>query len=136
MAILAHGATVSLGDAATPEVFTAISGPTDITFTPPQPERVDVTNHDSLAREYLQGLSGEGECGYDVQYDESVATHQTVRDLHGVESTRNLVITFADSTEAAFAATTSVTFKLGVASEAQLMTVTHAISGAVSYTDP
>lgn len=136
MAVLAHGSVVKLGNAATPETFTAISGPTDIEFTPPQPERVDVTNHDSSAREYLQGLGGEGECTFDVQYDESVTVHKTLRNLHGVSTTRNYQVVFKDGTIAAFAATCSVTFKLGVANQPQLMSVTLAISGAVTFTDP
>ena len=133
MAVLAHGATVKLGDAGTPETFTAISGPLDIEFTPPQPERVDVTNHDSAAREYLQGLSGEGSASYDVQYDPSKPIHLTVRNLHGVTTTRNFKITFKSGTVASFAATTAVTFKLGVANQPEIMSVTHAISGAVTY---
>jgi len=136
MAVLAHGAVVKVGDGASPEVFTSISGPTSIEFTPPQPERVDVTNHDSLAREYLQGLSGEGEMTFDVQYDQSVASHKTVRDLHGVSTTTNFQMHFADGTYVSFAATVSVTFTHGVATEAQIMAVTLAISGAVTYTDP
>ncbi len=136
MAVLAHGVVVKQGNGGTPEVFTAISGPLSIEFTPPQPERVDVTNHDSLAKEYLQGLSGEGSCSFDVQYDTTVATHKSLRDLHGVESTTNFTITFADNTIAAFAATSSVTFKLDVANAAQIMSATLMISGAVSYTDP
>ena len=136
MAVLAHGAIVKQGNGATPEVFSAVSGPTDIEFTPPQPERVDVTNHDSAAREYLQGLSGEGEASFDVQYDQSVASHKALRDLHGVQSTTNFQIHFADTTYASFAATASNTFKLDVASAPQIMSVTLAISGAVTYTDP
>jgi len=137
MAVLAHGAVIKQGDGGTPtEVFTAVSGPLSIEFTPPQPERVDVTNHDSLAREYLQGLSGEGECTFDVQYDQSVATHKSLRDLHGVEAATNFTITFADNTIASFAATSSNTFKLDVANAAQIMSVTLVISGAVTFTDP
>ena len=137
MAVLAHGATVKFGNGATPtEVFTAIGGPTSIEFTPPQPERVDVTNHDSGAREYLQGLSGEGEASFDVQYDQSVAMHRTVRNLHGVSTTTNVQIHFADTTYASFAATVAVTFKLDVANQPQIMSISIMISGAVTYTDP
>ena len=137
MAVLAHGAIVKQGNGATPtEVFTAVSGPLNIEFTPPQPERVDVTNHDSAAREYLQGHSGEGEAAFDVQYDQSVVTHKSLRDLHGVSTTTNFTITFADATIAAFAATSSNTFKLDVANAAQIMSVTLVISGAVTFTDP
>ncbi len=137
MAVIAHGAVVKMGDGATPtESFTPISGPLDIEFSPPQPEKVDVTNHDSLAREYLQGLSGDGEASFDVQYDQSVSIHKALRDKHGVETPTNFEIHFKDGTEAAFAATASHTFKLGVANQAQIMSNTIAISGAVIYTDP
>ena len=137
MAVLAHGAVVKQGNGATPvEVFTAVSGPLSIEFTPPQPERVDVTNHDSTAKEYLQGLSGEGSCSFDVQYDTTVTTHKSLRNLHGVEAPTNFTITFADSTIATIAATAAVTFKLDVANAAQIMSATLSISGAVVYTDP
>lgn len=136
MAVLAHGAVVKLGDGATPEVFTAISGPMDITFNPGDTEKVDVTNHDSTAREYLQGLAGDGECSYEVQYDTSVTIHKTLRDKHDVSTASNIQVLFNDGTLADFAATTSVSFDLGVASKAQIMQVKHAISGGVSYTDP
>ena len=136
MAVLAHGCLIKQGNGATPEVFQAVSGPLSVEFTPPQPERVDVTNHDSLAREYLQGLSGEGECSFDVQYDTTVITHKSLRDLHGVEAPTNFTVTFKDGTIAAFAATVAVTFKMDIASAPQIMSVSMMISGAVTYTDP
>ena len=137
MAILAHGAVVKVGDGGSPvEVFTAVGGPLDIEFTPPQPEKVDVTNHDSPAREYLQGLSGEGEASFDVQYDQANASHKALRDLHGVEDPTNMQIIFKDGTQADFAATVAVTFKMAVANQPQIMSSSLMISGAVSYTDP
>jgi hypothetical protein len=134
MAISAHGAECYMGDGGGPETFTKIPGPTDIEFTPPQPERIDVTNHDSAAREYLQGLGAEGEVSFEIQFDAAEPMHLDVRDKHGVSQPTNFRVIFPDAqnTQADFAATVATQFRLPVEG-AQIMAVTLAISGAITW---
>ncbi len=137
MAIFAQGAEIHMGDGATPtETFTKIPGPGDFDFTPPQPERVDVTNHDSDAREYLQGLGADGELTTEVQYDAGEPMHIALRDKHGVAQPTNFEYHFpdAENTVATFAATVSNTFRHPVG-DAQIMATTFAISGSVSWSN-
>lgn len=135
MAIFAHGSEVHMGNEdGPPETFSKLPVPGDIEFTPPQPERIDVTNHDSAAREYLQGLGGEGEVTFDVQFDAGQPLHIELRDQHGVATPRTFQIHFPDveNTIAQFEATVSNTFSLPVG-DAQIMSCTLAISGAVTW---
>lgn len=134
MAIYAHGAEVFMGDGGAPETFSKIPGPTDIEFTPPQAERIDVTNHDSAAREYLAGLGAEGEVTFEIHFDAAEGLHIDLRDKHGVSDPTNFEIRFPDvqNTVAEFAATVSNTFRLPVG-DAQVMACTLAISGAVTW---
>jgi hypothetical protein len=135
MAIFAHGSEIHMGNEdGPPETFSKLPVPGDIEFTPPQPERIDVTNHDSAAREYLQGLGGEGEVTFDVHFDAGEPLHIALRDKHGVATTTTFQIHFPDveGTIAQFEATVSNTFSLPVG-DAQVMSCTLAISGAVSW---
>lgn len=135
MAIFAHGSEVHMGNGdGPPETFSKIPVPGDIEFTPPQPERVDVTNHDSADREYLQGLGGEGEVTFDVHFDAGEPQHIALRDKQGVAQNTNFQIHFPDveGTIAQFAATVSWTMSLPVG-DAQVMSFTLAISGAITW---
>ena len=135
MAILAHGAEIHMGDGATPtEVFTKIPGPGDLEFTPPQPEKVDVTNHDSAAREYLQGLGADGELTFEIHFDAGEPLHIELRDKHGEADPTNFQVHFPDTQNpiAQVAASVSNTFRLPVG-DAQVMACTLAISGAVTW---
>jgi hypothetical protein len=124
-----------MGDGATPtEVFTKIPGPGDIEFTPPQPEKVDVTNHDSAAREYLQGLGADGELTTEFHFDAGEPMHIALRDKMGVAAPTNFEIRFPDvqSTVGHLAATFAYTMRLPVG-DAQVMAGTFSISGAVTW---
>ena len=137
MAIFAQGAEIHMGNGATPtEAFTKIPVPGDVEFTPPQPEKVDVTNHDSTAREYLQGLGADGEITFEIHYDAAEPMHLALRDKHGVAQPTNFEYHFpdAENTVASFAATVSNTFRHPVG-DAQVMASTLAISGSVTWSD-
>lgn len=128
----AHGAELHMGDGGTPETFTKVPCPGDFSFKPPQPERIDVTNHDSAAREYLQGLGADGEVTTEFFYDPAETMHAAVRAKHGVSAPTNWELHFASGDVATFAATVSVEFTLPI-SDAEKMSVTLAISGAVTW---
>jgi len=136
MAILAHGATIAMSNMATTPTFTPISEPLDIDYDPGVAEKVDVTNHDSLAREYLGGLSGEGSLNFDVNYDQAKAIHKELRNKRTVETPTDFRLTFKDGTISNLSATVSVTFTLAVASAAQIMSVALAISDQPTFVDP
>lgn len=98
------GTTLSRGDGAGSEVFTAIANVTSITPPALSRETIDVTAHDSADgyREYLGGLKDSGEVSADVNYDPS--EHDTfVDDLDDTEP-RNYKVTFPDGTVWAFSA--------------------------------
>ena len=59
--ILAHGATIAMG-------VTTLANRLDISFKPPQKEKVDVTHHDSTAREFIKGFGDGGEVSFQLFY--------------------------------------------------------------------
>lgn len=134
MAVLAHGAEIWMGDGAPTETFTKIPGPGDIEFTPPQPEDVDVTNHDSLAREYLQGLGSDGELTTEFHFDGSEPMHIELRNKMGEANPTNYQIRFPDASNLIghFAASFKYTMRLPVG-DAQVMAGTFKISGALTW---
>ena len=135
MAQLAHGAELFMGDGATPtEVFTKIPGLGDVEFTPPQAEEVDVTNHDSLAREHLQGLAGDGELTSEFFFDAGEPMHVALRDKDSEADPTNFEIRYPDvqNTIGHFAASVKWTQRLPVG-EAQIMAVTLRISGELPW---
>lgn len=134
MAISAHGSEIHMGDGGGPETFTKIPGPTDFELNLPEGEQIDVTNHDSSAREYLAGLGADGDVSFDVQFDAGEPMHINLRDKHNVAQPTNFKIHFpdAENTIATLAATVAVKFQLPVEG-AQVMSVTLKISNAVVW---
>jgi len=135
MAQLAHGAELFMGDGATPtEVFTKVPGLGDVEFTPPQAEKVDVTNHDSTAREHLLGLAGDGELTSEFFFDAGEPMHIELRDKDAEPDPTNFQIRYPDvqNTIGHFAATVKWTQRLPVG-DAAVMAVTLEISGALTW---
>jgi hypothetical protein len=130
----ALGAQIFMGDGGAPEVFTKIPGPTDFDYTPPQPERMDVTDHDSLAREYLQGLLGDGEVTSEFFYQKDEPMHLALRDKHGESQNTNFYLLTKSGTQIDFEATVAIRMTLAT-TDAERMAVTWAISGLPQYTD-
>lgn len=131
----ALGAVIAMGDGQPSETFTAIPGPNDFNYTPPQADRIDVTDHDSTSREYLQSLAGEGELTSEFWWDKDEPMQVALRDLYTESQPTNFELTFKSGTMVAFAATVQHTFELGI-NDAEKMSVTWAISGTPTYTDP
>jgi hypothetical protein len=131
----ALGAVLKMGDGAPTEVFTAIPGPTDFSYTPPQADRIDVTDHDSSAREYLQGLAGEGELTSEFWWNKDEPMQVALRDKYTESQPTNFQLIFKSGTQVDFAATVQHSFELGIA-DAEKMSVTWAISGQPTYIDP
>lgn len=72
------GTTLGKGDAASPEVFTAVAQVVDIAGPSMSADTIDITNHSSTNgyREFIQGLKDGGEVTMTVQYDPAAATHK------------------------------------------------------------
>lgn len=98
------GTTLSRGNGAGTEVFTAIAGVTNISGPSISRETLDVTGHDSPDgyREFLGGLKDPGEVSIDVNYRPSA--HDVFVDDLDDESPRNYKLVFPDGTEWAFPA--------------------------------
>jgi hypothetical protein len=132
MAKFAHGAYIEMGDGGTPETFTKVPKATDFALNPGAKEKIDTTNHDSTAKEHLQGLAEDGELSTEFNHDPSEPMHVALRAKHDEADPTNYKLHFASGVVAAFAATVNVTFTLGV-NDAEKMAVSWAISGAVAY---
>lgn len=72
------GTTLSKGDGASPEVFTAVAQVIDISGPGMKADTIDITNHSSASgyREFIQGLKDAGEIKMTIQYDPAAATHK------------------------------------------------------------
>lgn len=64
VAAIGHGSVFSIGDAASPEAFTAVAGITSITPPGLSRDSIDATQMNSLEkwREFIAGLKDAGEC--------------------------------------------------------------------------
>lgn len=131
----ALGAVIKMGDGAPTEVFTAIPGPTDFNYTPPQPDQIDVTDHDSTSREYLQGLAGDGELTAEFWWNAAEPMQIALRDKHTESQPTNFQLIAKSGMIIDLAATVSHSFEFGTA-DAEKMIVTWRISGTPVYTDP
>jgi predicted secreted protein len=71
------GTALKKGDAASPEVFTAVAYVSNISISGYSVDTVEVTTHDSADgfKEYIAGLADGGEVSFDVVFDPSNSTH-------------------------------------------------------------
>jgi hypothetical protein len=133
--LLALGTEIAMGNGATPEVFTKIPKPSQISFGNPEKAQVDVTNHDSLDEEFIQGLGSAGECTFTLFWDSTEPQQVAIRDKVGVTNPTNFQLTLPDDagTVFDFAATVNTTWTFDE-KDALKLEVTLNISGAVTYT--
>ena len=100
----AFGTSLSRGDGAEPEVFTAIANITALTPPGISRETLDVTAHDSPDgyMEFIGGLKDAGEVSFDVRYDPSV--HDVLVDDFEAAEPIDYEVAFPDGTVWAFSA--------------------------------
>lgn len=98
------GTTLSRGNDATPQVFAAIAGVTNVGGPGLSRETIDVSGHDSAGgwREFVGGLKDAGEVSLDINYRPAV--HDVLVDDLDDEDPRNYKLVFPDGTEWAFKA--------------------------------
>jgi len=72
--------SVYIGDGATPEVFSRIPEVGDIKAPKGTAEEIDVSSHDSAAKEFLLGLSDGGECSFPINFIPGDTAQQALYD--------------------------------------------------------
>jgi len=97
VAVLGSGATLGLGDGASPQVYTTIAevlrvGPIGST----NPE-VDVTNLDSTAKEYIAGLADGNTVEFDMNWVTGNTEQVSLRTSQAAGDTVNLQLTWPTS---------------------------------------
>jgi len=102
---VADGTIIARGDAASPEVFTAIAQVASIGTVGSDRGLIDVTNLSSAAREYKKAIVDGQEIQLSCQWDPANAIHVLLQETDvDAETSVNFKITFADTS------TTIVTF--------------------------
>ena len=99
MALSVQGTTLAIGDGASPEVFTTISGVANMTGPTGGRELLEITAINSTGREYLVGFPDYGELSFTLFYTPANTQHAalfTAFQLSGQTAT-NFRITFTDS---------------------------------------
>lgn len=139
MAIPTQGTLLQLGDSAgTAPVFTTIYQVVNIRGPGGVANKIDTTHLLSLAKEYLPGLPDEGDLVFDINWDASQSTHQTLNTLRHTQPpevrTWRIIYTDAGLAEDRFDG-----YVLGLEKNIQpddrvLATVTLAITGVVTLT--
>ena len=94
---VADGATIARGNAASPEVFTALAQVVSITPIGIERGLIDVTNLSSSAREYKKAIKDGQEIQLRMQYDPDDSGHAGLRTDADSEDSRNFRITLTDS---------------------------------------
>lgn len=101
---LGYGATLEVGDGASPEVFSAVAYVSNISVSGYSVDAVDVTTHDSANnfKEFIPGMVDGGEVSFDIVFDPDNTTHdETAGGLKAImdsRSIKNWKVTFADAT--------------------------------------
>ena len=77
-AVRSHPYTLYMGDGETPEVFTKVPEVGDITSPSGERDEINVTSHDSDAKEFLLGLADYGTCTFPMYYVPGNAIHAAI----------------------------------------------------------
>lgn len=77
-AVRSYPFTLYMGDGGTPEVFTKVPEVGDIKSPTGERDEINVTSHDSAAKEFLLGLADFGECTFPINFIPGNATHTAI----------------------------------------------------------
>lgn len=130
-----QGALFSVGDGASPEVFTAVGEVQSIAGPDGSAPEIDTTNLSSTAREFNMGLPDEGNVTLEVFMDTGDAQQTNLRTVRASQTIGNYRITLTDSPASTLTFAAYVTgFSLGIAiDEVIKATITLRITGAVTW---
>jgi len=98
-ALASQGMTISVGDAASPEVYTTISDNSDISGPDGSAGEIEVTDLSSTAKEFKRGLTDNGNISMTIMFIPANVQHAQLRsDFNSsTEIARNYQMTFTDS---------------------------------------
>ena len=99
MALNVQGMTLAIGDGASPEAFTTISGVSNLAGPTGGRELIDVTAINSTGKEYLVGLVDYGDITSTLFYEPANTQHALLWTafIAAGQTTTNFRITFTDS---------------------------------------
>jgi hypothetical protein len=96
-ALESQGMQLKIGDAASPEVFTAIAETSNIDGPGGSATVIDVSDLDSTAREKRLGLNDEGQISFTINYIPSNTQHAALRTARANRTLKNFQLGFTDS---------------------------------------
>lgn len=94
--------TYTSGGTATPHTMTSVANVTNVDISADEADEIDATNLDSVKKEYIIGLSGEGNLTLSVDIDPTDPGQERVRKLRGTNSAVPLSVTRSDGKIAAY----------------------------------
>jgi len=130
-----QGTVFKVGDAASPEVFTAVGEVKEIGGPSGSAPVIDVSNLSSTKREKIMGLPDEGQITLSLNYDAADAQQDALRAARTARTATNFQIVTSDSPVETLSFTAYVLeFSLNFAvDEVVGLTVTLEIDGAVTF---
>lgn len=133
-AVNAQGATISIGDGASPEAFTEIAEVTDFTTPDGEAPDIDVTHLGSTASEFLQGLPDNGNVSLSGNFVGGDSGQSTLRTARAAQALKTFKITLTDSPATTFTFSAFVkSFVVNAAQNDKLaFTASLRVSGAVT----
>ena len=130
-----QGTVFKVGDAASPEVFTAVGEVKEIGGPSGSAPVIDVSNLSSVKREKIMGLPDEGQITLSLNYDGDDAQQDALRAARTARTATNFQIVTSNSPPETLSFTAYVLeFSLNFAvDEVVGLTVTLEIDGAVTF---
>jgi len=130
-----QGTVLQIGDAASPEVFTAIGEVKEIGGPTGSAPVIDVSNLSSTKREKLIGLPDEGQISIELNWDPNDTKQTLLRTTRNARTAVNFKIITSDSpsTSLSFSAfVLEFSHKFGI-DEVATLTITLEITDAITY---
>jgi len=100
--IQTQGCDITLGDAASPEVFTAVGEVVDISMDGGGAAEIDTTNLASTAKEFNIGLPDYGTVSCTCNYDPDDTPQTNLKTYYDAQSSHNFEINLSDSPDTTF----------------------------------
>lgn len=79
------------------QAFTAIASCKDITLPSAATDEIDITTHDSLGKEFMDGDTDYGEVGFDINYNPALSSHALLRSLSASKDERDWQAVMVDA---------------------------------------
>lgn len=133
-----QGATIAVGNGASPEVFTTIANITGIGGPNLEAPDIDVSDLSSTFREYLLGLPDAGTLELSGFYSQANTQHQTLRDAVQAGTAYNFKITLTEGSplETVTVSARVMAWSMNIAvDEAVSMEMSLKISGAPTFSN-